>query len=398
MGAAAGQAPEPLAGIRVLELGQFITAPYAGLLLADLGAEVVKVEKPGSGDPFRQFRQGDYSPNFCAYNRNKKSLALDIAKPEGVAALLRLVPHFDVLIENFRPGVMQRLGLAWERLREASPRLVYCSVSGFAADGPLADRPAYDTVGQAMSGMLGAFLNPADPRITGPTIADQVTGFYACYGVMGALMRRAATAQGAKVDVAMLDSTMSFMPDLFSAWTQAGIDMQPESRAAFSHAFAFRCADGRLVAMQLSSLEKFWNSLLAATGRTDLAADARFSSRMARVANFDALIGELRPVFAARTREQWMAALANADVPFAPVNSIPEAMREPEVAHLGSFIELEHPRHGKVVALRRPVRIDGERERDMRPPPGLGEHGAEVLAAGGFAAVEIDELRERGVI
>jgi crotonobetainyl-CoA:carnitine CoA-transferase CaiB-like acyl-CoA transferase len=388
----------PLEGIRVLELGQFITAPYAAMLLADLGAQTIKVERPGSGDPFRQFREGDYSPNFCGYNRNKRSLTLDLSKPEGAAVLLRAVAQSDVLIENFRPGVMERMGLDWETLRAANPRLVYCGISGFSSDGPLRDRPAYDLVGQAMSGMLGVFLDPADPRVTGPTISDQVTGFYACYGVLGSLLRRARDGTGAKVEVAMMEATMSFMPDFFAAFTQAGIGMQPQTRAAFSHSFAFVCADGKLLAVQLSSLEKFWTALLEVTGLETLANDARFARRMARIANFDALILALRPTFATRTRALWMAALADADVPFAPVNTIEEAMRDPEALHLGSFIDLLHPRHGRITALRRPVRIDGEREQGMLPPPALGEHTDEVLASFGFKESEIGDLRGRGLI
>lgn len=388
----------PLAGIRVLELGQFITGPYAGLLLADLGADVIKVERPDEGDPFRHFRGGDYSPNFCAYNRNKRSLALDIAKPEGARVLLRAARTADVLIENFRPGVMERLGLGWEALQAANPRLLYCGIAGFSADGPSSKRPAYDVVGQAMSGMLCTLVDPQDPRITGPTIVDQVTGFYACYGVLAALLSRARSGHGARVDVTMIEAAMSFMPDFFSAFTQANIEMGPQTRAAFSHSFVFACLDGKLIAIQLSSLEKFWHGFLGAIGRTELGADARFADRMKRVANFDALILALRPAFAARTREHWMARLADADVPFAPVNSIADAMRDPEVQHLGSFIELQHPTLGKVTAIRRPVRIDGEREADMLPPPALGEHTDSILAELGIAGAEVARLRETGIV
>ena len=192
----------PLKGIRVLELGQFIAGPYAGLQLADLGATVIKVERPGKGDPFREFglAAGEgYSHNFCAFNRNKLSLALDINSPRGQEAFRKLARGADVVLENFRSGVMQRLGLGHERLRADNPRLIYCSIAGFSADGPYRDRPAYDAVGSAMSGLLGLMVDPADPRILGPTISDQVSGMQACAGILGALYEREKSGKGARV-------------------------------------------------------------------------------------------------------------------------------------------------------------------------------------------------------
>ena len=392
----------PLKGIRVLELGQFIAGPYAGLQLADLGATVVKVERPQGGDAFREFgfaaAAKGYSHNFCAFNRNKLSLTLDIGSPGGQQAFRRMARQADVVLENFRPGVMKRLGFDYDTLRSANPRLVYCSIAGFADDGPYRERPAYDAVGQALSGLLSLFVDPKDPRTLGPTLSDQVSGMQACMGVLAALYEREKTGRGARVEVTMVDASMALIPDAFTAYTHAGHVMGPESRAAVSLSFAFACADGKLLAIHVSSMEKFWRALLDAVERPDIGEDARFRDRMGRIKNYEALVQALRPVFAARPRADWAQKLAAHDVPAAVVHTIPEAMEEPEVRHLGMLHELDHPRYGRRIAMRRASRIDGERETDPLPPPALGEHTDRVLGEFGFAANEIMELRAAGAI
>jgi formyl-CoA transferase len=392
----------PLKGIRVLELGQFIAGPYAGLQLADLGARVIKVERPQGGDAFREFglsanAQG-YSHNFCAFNRNKLSLTLDVASPQGQEAFRRMARQADVVLENFRPGVMKRLGFDYESLRTANPRLVYCSIAGFAENGPYGERPAYDAVGQALSGLMSLFVDPKDPRTLGPTLSDQVSGIQACMAVLAALYERERTGKGARVEVTMVEASMALIPDAFTAYTQAGHVMQPESRAAVSLSFAFACADGKLLAIHVSSMEKFWRALLEAIERPDIGEDERFRERMGRIKNYEALVQVLRPVFAAKPREHWAERLAAHDVPAAVVHSIPEAMEEPEVKRLGMFHELTHPRHGKLTAMRRAARIGGERESEPLPPPALGEHTDAMLHEFGFAAEEIAELRTAGAI
>jgi crotonobetainyl-CoA:carnitine CoA-transferase CaiB-like acyl-CoA transferase len=391
----------PLKAIRVLEVGQFIAGPFAGMQLADLGAEVIKIERPEGGDPFRVFGAGGgaqgYSSNFTAFNRNKRSVTLNLGDPRGQALFHKLAVNADVVVENFRPGVMKRLGIHDEVLRAINPRLIYCSIMGFAEDGPYREQPAYDTVAQARSGILGMFVEKDDPRMRGPTISDQITGMQACNAVLAALFDRARTGKGARVEITLLEASMYFMPDSFTAYTQGGVVMGPQTRAAISLALTFNCADG-LLALHPSSTEKFWRGLLAALEREDIGADPRFVDRPGRIKNFQALIEAFRPVFAAKTRAQWMERLAAQDVPSAPVHSIPEAMEDPEVKHLGLFYEYEHPRFGKLTGMHRSARIDGERETDPLPPPALGEHTDLVLREAGIAASEIAELRAAGVI
>lgn len=396
----------PLRGIRVLELSQFIAGPFAGLMLADMGAEVIKIERPGSGDPFRGFGAGHadddrfkgYSHNFSAFNRNKLSVTVDLGTDPGRALLRDLAGQADVVLENYRPGVLDRMGLDYATLRKLNPALIYCSISGFSEDGPYRDRPAYDAVGQAFSGILGTLLDPAKPRMRGPTITDQITGMQAAYGVMAALVERGRTGIGSHVEVSMLDASLYHMPDSFTALTQIGLEMTSETRAAFSLTFAFRCRDEQLLAIQVSSTEKFWRALLVTIDRTDLEADPRFIDRPARIKNFTALVETLEPVFAAQPRDRWLPLLIAADVPCAPVNGIADAMVDPEVVHAKLFHDVEHPHRGRLTMMHRAVRLDAEREDDPLPPPELGEHTDRVLRSFGIDTERIADLRDHGIL
>src|SRR5260221_14318209 len=281
---------------------------------------------------------------------------------------------------------MTRLGFAYDALSAANPRLVFCSIAGFAADGPYGDRPAYDAVGQALSGLLSLMVDPKDPRTLGPTLSDQVSGMHACMAVLAALYERERTGKGARVEVTMVEASMALIPDAFTAYTQAGHVMQPEARAAVSLSFPFPGGDGKILAIHVSSVEKFWRALLEAIDRPDIGEDARFRERMARIRNYEALVQTLRPVFAAKPRAYWAERLAAHEVPAAVVHSIPEAMQGPEVKPLGMFHQLSHARYGKLTAMRRAPRIRGQRETDPPAPPALGEHTGEVLCQFGFPA------------
>jgi len=390
--ASAPASGDVLQGIRVLELGNFITGPYAGLMLADLGADVIKVERP-EGDPFRAFRDGQYSPNFVAFNRNKRSVKLDLGTEAGRGALLRLVDTADVLIENFRPGVMDRMGLGWETLRARRPQLVYCAIGGFLPGSRHEGQPAFDTIGQALSGMLDTFLDPAHPQVRGPTISDQLAGMYACQGILGALFARQASGRGRLVEVNMIESSMSFMPDFFASYTRDGTRMRSTTRASYSHSLAFDCADGARIGLQLSSPSKFWEGLVRAVEMPELRDDTRFAPRGARIANFAALSELLRDRFRTRPQAHWLAALRAADVPHAPVLTVPDILDDPEFAAAGSFHDLHHPEMGPVRALSRPIRYDGQRPPSRYPPPTLGEQTGVILAEAGLSEQEIAAVR-----
>ena len=371
-----------LAGYRVIEHGAFITGPYTAMLLADLGADVIKVERPGIGDPFRNFEKGLYGPQFQAFNRNKRSIQIDLEHGSEREVLRELLKGADVYIQNHRPGVIEKLGFAPETVRALNPRLVYCSITGFGADGPYAHRPAYDTVAQGMSGFLSMFVSKAEPRVVGPATADSVTGLYAAYGILGALLERHATGVGRHVEVSMLEAAMHFSIEQYHGYFVSGRVPGPEDRGRVSQSLAFTCADGKLICLHLSSPVKFWDGLLIAIERPDLEQDPRFTGRMDRVHNHEALVQVLRPVFATRARAEWLARLEAQDVPHAPIYNLDEALDDPHVRHLGMECTLTHPTEGPVRTLRRPVVYDGDRAGiAMTPPPALDEHGKEIRAA-----------------
>jgi len=370
---------EILKGIRVVELGTMITAPLVGLILGDFGADVIKVERPDGGDPFRSFRGGLYSPHFIAFNRNKRSVELDLQTDAGKASLRALLAEADVLLDNYRSGVMERLGLSAEFIKTEYPRLIWCSITGFGADGPYAGRPAYDAVAGALSGLASVTLDPEKPQASGPTIADNVTGMYAACGVLGALYERENTGRGRRIEVNMLEAAVSFVPDAFSNFTRMQIDNQPRTRVASSQSYAFRCADGKLLALHLSSPQKFWESLLDVVERPDLKTDVRFATRDARVRNYAILEEELAKTIESKDRLHWMTKLDRADVPFAPVQTVSEVLDDPQIKHLETFYQQRHPTEGLLTLIRRPILIDGNRDIQSRPPPMLGEHTGEIL-------------------
>lgn len=367
-----------LKGIKVLEQGTFITGPAAGMLLADLGAEVIKIEQPGAGDPFRAFRGGLYSPHFQTYNRNKKSITLNTKNPEDAAVFDELVREADVYIQNFRPGAADRLGAGWERLHQLNPRLVYCAISGFGQDGPASGRPAYDTVAQAASAYLNLLINPANPRVVGPALADAMTGFYAAYGVMGALIERGRTGVGRRVEVSMLEAMCHFNLDAFTHYFSEGEVMGPFSRPSVSQSYVLECQDGKWIALHMSSPEKFWQGLADAIEQPDIFKDPRFADREGRIAHQNDLIGILGAAFKQRPRAQWCERLESRDVPHAPMYDTSEALEDPQARHLQLAIETPHATMGTWRTVRSPVSFDGQRSLDVTAPPVLGEHDEEV--------------------
>ncbi len=368
-----------LSGIKVLEQGTFITGPAAGMFLADLGAEVIKVEQPGAGDPFRAFRGGLYSPHFQTYNRNKRSITLNPKLPEDAAVFDELVKDADVYIQNFRPGAAERLGAGEARLRGLNPRLVYCAISGFGQTGPAAGRPAYDTVAQAASAFLKLLVNPANPRVVGPALADAMTGFYAAYGVLGAIVERGRTGLGRKVEVSMLEAMCHFNLDAFTHYFSEDEVMGPYSRPSVSQSYVLECADGLWIALHMSSPEKFWQGLANAIERPRLFDDPRFATREARIVHQEDLIDLLGGLFRTQPRATWCARLEAEDVPHAPMYDTREAMQDPQARHLQLEVSTDHPEGGTWRTIRSPVSFDGERALEVTAPPMLGADNAAIL-------------------
>lgn len=362
--------------ILVIELGTMVTAPLVGMMLADLGARVIKVEHPQGGDPFRRHPSSGYSAPFAAYNRNKQSIQLDLQAEAGKEDLRRLLAKADVLLENYRPGVLERLGFDAPALKALNPRLVRGTITGFGASGPYRDRPSYDTVSLAYSGLASLLLDPDQPQVTGPTIADNVTGMYACYGVLGALHQRARSGVGAHVEVNMLEASIAFMPDAFAQYTRHAGVWGPQSRVSISQSYAFVCADQKLLAIHLSSAPKFWDAFLRVVQQPALAQDERFLTPSLRASNYKLLNALLASVFVSRTRDAWCALLEAEAVPFAPVLTVPEVMEDPQVQHMQTFYPMQHPTEGAQTGVHRPVTINGRRGPDQLAAPTLGEHAA----------------------
>ncbi|HEY4665390.1 MAG TPA: CoA transferase [Comamonas sp.] len=376
---------DALQGILVIELGTVLTAPLAGMMLADLGARVIKVEHPEGGDPFRRHAGKLYSPHFSAYNRNKQSIQLDLQSDAGKADLRKLIAKADVLLDNFRAGVLPRLGFDEASLKALNPRLVHCSITGFGAEGPYKDRPCYDAVALAISGLASQKIDPAKPVLNGPSLSDNITGMYAAYGILGALHQRERTGEGARVEVNMLEASIAFSPEGFSQFTRLGSVPNPMSRVAISQSYAFRCADERLLAVHLSSMEKFWAAFANALECPDLLTDERFQTAPLRTQHYLLISDLVGQVFAQKPYAHWEARLTAADVPFAPVKTVPEVMQDPQVAQLQSFYTIDHPEHGALTAIHRPVKINGQRGPTELAAPILGEHTSLIRSEFGLA-------------
>ncbi|MGO9594205.1 MAG: CaiB/BaiF CoA transferase family protein [Steroidobacteraceae bacterium] len=369
---------DTLADIRVVEQGTFITGPCAGMMLADLGADVIKIESP-EGDPYRSYQGGQYSPHFQAYNRNKRSLALDLKSAQDRELFDRLIREADVFIQNFRPGTAERLGAGLARLLNINPRLVYCSISGFGSSGPYTDRPSYDSVAQALSGFLSVVVDYRRPQFLGPALADAITGLYASYGILAALVKRGRTGRGGLVEVSMLEAMAHFAVEPFASFFALGQTPTSADRPRLAQAYILRTSDARLIAIHLSSLEKFWQGLVAALDAPELAADPRFNNRLGRIAEYEALRVELDDRFVRQPLAHWVERLQNNDVPYAPINRIDDVVKDPQVEHLGLIVPVEEP-HGAKRAVRPAVQFGGVRARSVRPAPLLNEHGAAIRA------------------
>jgi crotonobetainyl-CoA:carnitine CoA-transferase CaiB-like acyl-CoA transferase len=368
-----------LDGIRVYEFASYVSGPFAGMLLSDLGAEVIKVESPDGGDPFRNWGKQDYNGTFGSMNRNKKSITLDLKSVQGKEMARRLALGADVIIENFRAGAMERLGLGYETLSAANPGLIYCSITGFGSEGPYRERPGYDTVGQAMSGLLAVMTDRKAPQPMGVSFSDHLAGTFAAYGVLAALMARAKTGRGQKVETSLLQATLAFLGENAANYFETGFVPSRATRCHRAQTYAFTAGDGLPFVVHLSSPEKFWTGMLAATGRMELASDERFRTRDRRVANYEALNAELAATFKSRTRAEWLSVLEEQDVPSGPLNTIDEVFSDPQVVALGMRKDLPHRTRGTVSVVGNPVRMSDTPPEVATAAPDLGAHNAELL-------------------
>jgi len=393
--------PGLLEGIRVLDVSRVLTGPYCSLMLADLGADVVKIEMPGTGDDTRAWGPpflGGESAYFLSINRNKKSVTVNLKSPEGRKIVLALAARSDVFLENFAPGVAERLGLGYDDVRAANRRIVYCSISGFGQDGPYRDHPAYDLILQGMGGLQGITGEPGRPPVRiGVAVADIAGGMFAAYAIAAALVHGQRTQEGERLDVSLLDSQLAWLTYMAANYFATGKD--PE-RAGSRHPTivpyqAFATKDGYLnVAV---GNDDIFRRLCDALDRADLARDPRFATNPKRVENRGEIEPLLDALFAERTNAEWMRLLNEHAVPAGPIYGMGDIARDPQVEARGMVLRLDHAKAGTIRAFGPPFKSLHDRT-DHRPPPLLGEHTEEVLVSLGYTAGQVADLHRSGVV
>nr|BAH90465.1 L-carnitine dehydratase/bile acid-inducible protein F [uncultured bacterium] len=366
-----GAAGLPLDGIRVIEMGTMITAPLAATILAEMGAEVIKVERP-EGDPFRAFMGGQYAPHFRAYNKNKASVTLDLSNEPDRQKLRQLLETADVLVENFRPGVMDRLGFPADMLARDFPRVPNFKSKGVGTEGPYRGRPACDTVARALSGIAHLKIDPAEPGISGPTTSDNVSGMAAAQGILAALVGRDRGQANRRVEVNMLEASIAFTPDSF-AMADEGYDVDRLTRVRASQSYAMTSSDGKVLVVHLSSAVKFWEALLAAVDDPELSGNPKFATRDSRYEKYTEIQHVLAGLFRKRTLAEWVERLSANDVPFSPALTTNEVPENEQVRHLGTFTQGQAADGKSYRFINAPVRFDGKRPPLRRAPPLLGE-------------------------
>jgi crotonobetainyl-CoA:carnitine CoA-transferase CaiB-like acyl-CoA transferase len=387
-----------LSSIKIVEAASYVTGPFATQLLADMGADVIKIEEPKHGDPFRGWGERNYAATFCSLNRNKKSVTIDLRQTAGREIALKLAAQADVLIQNFRPGVMEKYGLGYEAVRNINSKIVYCSISGFGPIGPYRDMPGYDTVGQARSGLLSLLTDPGKPQGMGISFSDHLTGMYACYGVLGALINRLLTGEGQHVETSLLRASVAFIGENAARFFETGHVPRRKHRTTTAGVFAFEDRQGLPFVLHMSSPDKFWRALFEVVGKPQWAEDPRFNNRKARTENYDALYEQLQPIFRSGDRADWLRRLTEKDVPAAPINTLDEVFADPQVKTYGFPIQIEHPQMGTMKLVGNAVDMSRTPPRIERPPPVLGEHTEKTLSDLGYDSAAIAEFRRQGAI
>jgi crotonobetainyl-CoA:carnitine CoA-transferase CaiB-like acyl-CoA transferase len=392
----------PLAGMRVLELAQIMAGPTAGMMLADMGADVVKLEKLPGGDDSRGYREpriNGVSAPFLILNRNKRGIALDLKRPQGREVLLRLVCDADVLTENYRRGTLEKLGLGYDVLAAENPGLIYCAISGYGRDGPYADKGGFDLIAQGVAGLMSITGEPGGaPVKTGNSVADINAGILAVTGILAAWAHKLRTGQGQVVDTSLMEAALQQ-----TYWHAAIAFATGESPGPTGSAHiltapyqAFRTKDGWINIGGANQAN--WERIADVLGHPEWRDDARFRTNSDRMANLAALVALMNDVLATRTKADWIEAFDAAGVPVGPVNTINEALADPQTIARGMVVDLVHPQAGATKALGCPVHFSATPTSVTRPAPMLGEHTREVLADAGYSDAEIDALVAEGVV
>lgn len=403
----------PLSHVKVLDLSRIMAGPWATQILADLGADVIKVERPGAGDdtrswgpPFLKDQDGKETREagyFLAVNRGKRSLTVSLDKPEGQELVRKLAAEADIVMENFKVDTLARYGLDFESLKKVNPRIIYCSITGFGQTGPKRELAAYDFAIQGMGGLMSVTgerdgLPGGGPQKVGVPIVDMTTGMYAVIGVLAALARRDRSGEGEYIDVAMLDVQTAMLANQAMNYLTTGRTPKRNGNAHpnIQPQDVFSCRDGALVLA--CGNDRQFADLAQVLGRPDLATDERFATNSARVRNNASLYPLLRAAFAKKNRTDWVDALEEAGVPCGPINSVAEVFAEPQVRHRGMKITLPHPLAGEVPLVASPLRLTVTPLKHDRPPPLLGEHTSEILQHLGLDTAAVARLRASGVV
>ncbi len=389
-----------LKGIRVLDCSRVLAGPYCAALLGDLGADVIKLERPGRGDDLRALRgSGRMSAAFAAVNRNKRGIAVDLQKPEGARLGFELCRRADVLIENFLPGVAERLGLGYAAVRAVNPRIVYASITGFGQTGPLAKKPGYNTIAQGMSGLMALTGMPGHPPTrVGGSVSDVAASYMAFGMINAALVHRFRTGEGQQLDVSLLASSLGLLPDPVAIYFDTGERPQRAGNRNLnlSPAEAFQSQDGLLNVVLMNPDQ--WGRFCAALGDPVMETDPRFSTNEARLGNHAEFKARVERILAAAPAAEWVTRLEAAGIAAGPVYEFHEVFEDPQVRYLGLVTEMDQPGAGRVRFLGFPGRVSGTPPRIARPAPLLGQHTAQVLGELGLSHEEIDRLAAGGVV
>ena len=392
----------PLSGIRVLDLTRALAGPFCTMILADLGADVIKTEPKGEGDMSRTWGPFDHGVGcyYMSVNRNKRSFAVDFRSPEGAAAVRRLALQADVLVENFKTGTVEKMGLGWDDLKKENPRLIHATISGFGADGPYGQWPGYDQIAQGMSGMMSLTGNPAgEPTRLGVPLGDLVSGMWLSTGITAAIHHRTATGKGQKVDTSLLAALVGMLCVQGQRYLSLG---EVPSRIGNEHPViypygAFQASDAPVNIAAANQGQ--WRTLCRVLGLEALIDDPEFADNTARNANRPKLRDIINGKLASDTAIAWTKTLMEAGVPAGPVYDLGQMFNDPQVIHAGLVETIDHPVVGMLKQLSNPLRLESVgRGTVRRPPPMLGEHSRDVLAEAGYAAAEIDAMANSGVI